>query len=123
MERTTLTFLLAAALLAGCASAGPPVEPQKVAEAEAAIEAAEEAGAAEYAPELLRLAREAYLGAENSNNEFARQHLAEAEAYAEAARAKARAERLKADAARMAQEADDLEARATRFREQARPPL
>lgn len=58
--RLRLAVVLIAALLGACA--GPPV--QEMSDARQAIEAAEEAGAAQHAPMQLRYARDAILNAE-----------------------------------------------------------
>jgi rhomboid family GlyGly-CTERM serine protease len=124
MKLPGLVFLLLAGVLAGCASAGPPVASEEVTEAEAALRSAEAAGAEEQAPELFEEARIALAAARRASGEEARQRLLEARGYAAAAEAQAKAERLKRDAARLRREADDLERRAQEIREEAgRPPV
>jgi hypothetical protein len=117
-------ILITTGLLAGCASAGgPPVAVAEVTEAEAALRRAEEAGAAERAPELFEEARIALSAAQRASGDEARQRLLEARDYAAAAEAQARAERLQSEAARLRQEADSLETRADEIRDEAgRPP-
>jgi hypothetical protein len=117
-----LVSLLVAGLLAGCASAGPPVAPEQRREAEVALRNAETAGAADYAPELLARSRQAMAAANRSEGETARQRLIEARDYAAAAEAKARAEDLRSQADRLRQEADDLESKADAIRDEIRPP-
>lgn len=112
--------------LAGCAtggSSGPALGAAEIAEVETAIRAAEEAGAAERASELLDESRLALAAARRTSGDEARQRLLEARGYAAAAEAQARAERLRRDAERLRREADDLERRAEDIREEAgRPP-
>ena len=122
MKLASCLVLVTTAMLAGCASAGPPVGAAEVTEAEAAIRRAEEAGAEGRAPELLDDARNAMNAARRASGEEARQRLLEARGYAAAAEARAKAERLQSDAARLRQEADDLERRAAEIRNQAGPP-
>ncbi len=121
-----LLLLLAAALAVGCASSGPPVAPAMVAETEAKVRRAETAGAAQRAPELLAKARrawdEARLASSGGDGETARRRFVEAQEYAEAAEAKANAERMKSDAAMLRQQADELEAKTRQLREQSRNP-
>lgn len=125
MKSLTLLVLLTMGTLAGCASTGggPPVAVAEVTEVEAALRSAEDAGAAERAPELFEEARIAFAAARQGSGEEARQRLLEARDYAAAAEAMARAERLTGEAARLRQEANDLEQRADEIREEAgRPP-
>ena len=123
MKHTVSLVLVTAAILTGCASAGPPVAVAEVTEAETAIRRAEEVGAAERAPELLDEARAAMNAARRASGEEARQLLLEARGYAAAAEAQARAQRLQREAARLRRDADDLERRAEEIRDQAgRPP-
>jgi hypothetical protein len=123
MKLSGLGVLLAVGVLAGCASAGPPVATEEVLEAETALRNAEEAGAEERAPELLEEARVALHAARRASGEEARRRLLEARDYASAAEAMARAERVRREANRVRREADELEQRAGRIREEAgRPP-
>lgn len=125
MKLSTCLILLMTGTLAGCASSGggPPVAVAEVSEAEAALRSAEEAGAAERAPQLFEEARIALAAARRASGEEARQRLLEARGYAAAAEAQARAERLTSEADRLRREADDLERRADEIRDAAgRPP-
>lgn len=121
-----VVLLLAAAFAVGCASSGPPVAPAMVAETEAAVRRAETAGAGQRAPDLLAKARrawdEARLASSGGDGETARRRFVEAQEYAEAAEAKANAERMKSDAAMLRQQADELEAKTRQLREQSRNP-
>ena len=127
MKYTGFLILLMTGLLVGCASSsggGTPVGSAEVTEAEAAIRAAEEAGAPEQAPELYDEARIALSAARRSSGEEARRHLVEARGYAAAAEARANALRLRREADRLRREADDLERNADEIREEAgRPPV
>jgi len=122
----TVVLLLAAAFAVNCASSGPPVAPAMVAETEAALRRAETAGATERAPDLLAKARrawdEARLASSRGDGETARRRFVEAQEYAEAAEAKANAERMKSEAAMLRQQADELEAKTRQLREQSRNP-
>src|SRR5688500_5584239 len=124
--RNTVVVLLAAAFAVNCASSGPPVAPAMVSETEAAVRRAEAAGAGQFAPDLLGKARrawdEARLASSRGDGEVARRRYVEALEYAEAAEAKANAERMKSDAAALRQQADELEAKTRRLREQSRNP-
>ena len=124
--RTTVVILLAALFAVGCASSGPPVAPAMVAETEAAVRRAESAGAGERAPDLLAKARrawdEARLASSRGDGETARRRFVEAQEYAQAAEAKANAERMKSEAALLRQQADELEAKTRELREQSRNP-
>jgi predicted ArsR family transcriptional regulator len=122
MKRMGSLILVTAAILTGCASAGPPVAVAEVTEAETAIRRAEEAGADQRAPELLNEARDAMDAARRVSGEEARQRLLEARGYAAAAEARARSERLQREAARLRREADDLERRADEIRDEAGNP-
>jgi len=97
-----------------------------VAQTEAAVRRAEPAGAAERAPDLLAKARrawdEAKMASSRGEGEIARRRYVEAEEYAQAAEAKANAERLKTEAAMLRQQADELEAKTRQLREQSRNP-
>ncbi|MDQ5856899.1 MAG: DUF4398 domain-containing protein [Acidobacteriota bacterium] len=119
-------FLLAAGFAVNCASSGPAVAPAMVAQTEAAIRRAETAGAGQRAPDLLAKARrawdEARLASSRGDGEIARRRYVEAEEYAQAAEAKANAERIKSEAAMLRQQADDLEAKTRQLREQSRNP-
>src|SRR5215207_10396030 len=79
MKLSNCLILLMMGTLAGCASAGggPPVAVAEVSEAEAALRSAEEAGAAEQAPELFEEARIALAAARRASGEEARQRLLE----------------------------------------------
>jgi len=123
MKHASCLVLLIMGMLAGCASAGPPTPVAEVKEAESALRSAEEAGAAERAPELFQEARLAFAAARRTSGEEARQRLLEARDFAAAAEAKAKAESLTGEAARLRREADDLEQRADEIRKEAgRPP-
>lgn len=121
-----VVILLAAAFAVNCASSGPPVAPAMVAETEAAVRRAETAGAGARAPDLLAKARrawdEARLASSRGDGEIARRRYVEAQEYAEAAEAKANAERIKSEAAMLRQQADELEAKTRQLREQSRNP-
>ncbi len=124
--RKSVLFLLAAGFAVNCASSGPAVAPAMVAQTEAAIRRAETAGAGQRAPDLLAKARrawdEARLASSRGDGEIARRRYVEAEEYAQAAEAKANAERIKSEAAMLRQQADDLEAKTRQLREQSRNP-
>ena len=89
--RKTALILLAAAFAVNCASSGPPVAPEMVAQTEAAVRRAETAGARERAPDLLGKARrawdEARMASSRGDGETARRRYVEAEEYAQAAEA------------------------------------
>jgi len=91
MKLSNCLILLMMGTLAGCASAGggPPVAVAEVSEAEAALRSAEEAGAAEQAPELFEEARIALAAARRASGEEARQRLLEAISVQEHATASA----------------------------------
>ena len=97
-----------------------------VAQTDAAVLRAETAGAAQLAPDLLAKARrardEAKTASSRGEGEVARRRFVEAEEYAQAAEAKANAERLKSEAAMLRQQADELEAKTRQLREQSRNP-
>src|SRR5687767_9647336 len=118
--------LLAAAFALNCAPSGPPPPPAIVAQTEAALRRAEAAGASQRAPDLLSKARrawdEARMASSRGEGETARRRYVEAEEYAQAAEAKANAERWKSDAAVLRQQADELEAKTRQLREQSRNP-
>ena len=122
----TVVLLLAAAFAVNCASSGPAVAPAMVAETEAAVRRAETAGAGQRAPDLLAKARrawdEARLASSRGDGETARRRFVEAQEYAEAAEAKANAERMKSEAVMLRQQADELEAKTRQLREQSRNP-
>ena len=125
MARPILLLLIPLTVLAaGCASSasGPPLEPGRVTETEVAIRGAENAGAAERAPDLLARAQKALANARQASNlgngAEAHAQLEEANAFASAAEARARAESSHAEAARLKQEADQLEAKIKQLREQ-----
>lgn len=124
--RKTALILLAATFAVNCASSGPPVAPEMVAQTEAAVRRAETAGARERAPDLLGKARrawdEARMASSRGDGETARRRYVEAEEYAQAAEAKANAERIKSEAAMLRQQADELEAKTRQLREQSRNP-
>ncbi len=125
MKAVVLSLVLLA-MLAGCAtggSSGPEIGAAEVTEVETAIRAAEDAGAAERAPELFDEARIALAAARRASGDEARQRLLEARGYAAAAEAQAKAQRLRRDADRLRQEADEFERRAEDIRQEAgRPP-
>lgn len=124
--RKPALILLAAAFAVNCASSGPPVAPEMVAQTEAAVRRAETAGARERAPDLLGKARrawdEARMASSRGDGETARRRYVEAEEYAQAAEAKANAERIRSEAATLRQQADELEAKTRQLREQSRNP-
>ena len=124
MKRTVL-WLLATSLIVGCASTGPPPSPALVAETEAAVRRAETAGVPERANDLLSKARrawdEARLAASRGDGSLARLRYEEAREYAEAAEAKAIAERTKSDADAARRAADELEAKTRQIREGRTP--
>lgn len=126
MKRPILLLLVPLTVLAaGCASSakGPPLDPARVTEAEAAVRGAENAGAGELAPDMLVRAQKALATARQALNQGngaeARAQLDEATAFAAAAEARARAEKARAEAARLKQQADELEAKTRQLREQA----
>jgi hypothetical protein len=125
MKKTAL-LLLATAFAAGCASGGPPVAPALLADTEAAIRRAEDAGAADRATDLIAKARRAWdegrAASARGDGETARRRLEEARAYAAAAEARANAERLKSEAASLRRQADDLEIKIRELRERSRNP-
>ena len=127
MKRSILRLALPILGLAiGCASTtgGPPLEPARVTETEVAIRAAENAGAAERAADLLGRAQEALVAARRAssegNNAEASVRIDEARAFAAAAEARARAEKARAEAAHARQQADELETRIRQLKEEAR---
>ena len=127
MKRPILWLALPILGLAiGCASttSGPPLDPARVTETEVAIRAAENAGAGQYAADLLGRAHQALAAARRAssegNNAEATVRIDEARAFAGAAEARARAEKARAEAARARHEADELEARTRQLKEEAR---
>jgi hypothetical protein len=125
MKRPAL-LLLATAFLAACASSGPPVAPALLADTEAAVRRAENAGARERAADLLAKSQRAWdegrAASSRGDGETARRRLEEARAYAAAAEAQARAETMKSEAASLRRQADELEAKTRQLREQSRNP-
>jgi hypothetical protein len=125
MKGPLVAFPIATLLVMGCASSGPPVPPAQVAETEAAIRSAENAGAASSASELLERSKKALAAARQANaqgnNEEAARQTAEARAFAAAAESRARAEDVKRQAAEARRQADELESKAKQLQERARP--
>ncbi|HEV8119161.1 MAG TPA: DUF4398 domain-containing protein [Thermoanaerobaculia bacterium] len=125
MRRMPVLFLATVLAAIGCASSGPPLPPAQVAETEAAIRSAENAGAAAAAPELLNMAHRSFDAGKaevsRGNPDAARRDLEEARACAAAAEARANAERLKRQAAELKGQADELESKAKQLQERARP--
>ena len=125
MKRVAVLLLLTAAV-AGCASSGPPVAPALLADTEAAVRRAEDAGARESATDLLAKSRRSWeegrAASSRGDGETARRRLEEARAYAAAAEARANAERMKSEAASLRQQADELELKIRQLREESRNP-
>lgn len=121
------TLIIAISCIAmGCASSVTPVTPGQLAETEAAIRSAESVGAFERAPDLLQKSRQALSAAQQASgrgdHKIARHHLLETTAYAEAAQARAEAERKKSEAATVRQQADELEAKVQQLQKQSQSP-
>jgi hypothetical protein len=118
--KKTLLLFCVTALLAGCASSGPPASPALLAESEAAVRRAEAAGAAERAPDLLAKARRAWdegrLASSRGDGTTATRRLEEAREYARAAEARAITERTRSDAEALKRQADELEERTRQLR-------
>jgi len=125
MRKTVVLLFASTALIAGCASSGPPVPPAQLTETEASIRSAENAGAPTTAPDLLDRARKSLAAARaastRGDNDESRRQIEEARAYAGAAEAKANAERMKRQAAELKQQADELESKVKQLQERARP--
>lgn len=95
MKLISITSLAVAALVAGCASAPPPVE--QMGTGRTAIEEAQRAGAGEHAPIELRDAQQKYAAA---NGAMGRQDYDQARRLADEAAADARLASTKAQTAR-----------------------
>lgn len=123
--RKLSTIALLGVLAVACASTGPPLDSKAMTDVELEVRAAESAGAAEHASDLLAKARRAFDAARRAstagNGEEARQRLLEARAYADAAESRARAEKLRVEVTRLRQEADELETRTRQIQGRARP--
>jgi predicted lipid-binding transport protein (Tim44 family) len=125
MKKTIALLCVLVPLVSGCASSGPPVATAQMTETELAIRSAENAGAAEGAPDFLDRAQKAFAAARaasaRGDYEESRRLLEEAKAYAGAAEARSSAEKLKRQAADLRQQADELESKAKQLKERARP--
>ena len=125
MKAALAATLLTTVFLAGCASSGSRVTPARITETEAAIRAAENAGAATSAADLLGRSKTALAAARQAasrgDNDEAERLIAEARAFAAAAEARAWAEAVKSQAAEMRRQADELESKAKQLQERARP--
>lgn len=125
-NRIWVSLLASAFVAAGCASSpsAPAVDPARMTETEVAIRSAENAGAAQGAPEFFDRAQKALVSARQAatrgDNVAARAHLDEANAFAAAAQARARAEKSRTEAARAKQQADELDARVRELQQEAR---
>ena len=125
MKKTIALLCVLVPLVSGCASSGTPVASAQMTETEVAIRSAENAGAAEGAPDLLDRAQKALASARAASTrgdyDESRRLLDEAKAYAGAAEARSSSERLKRQAADLRQQADELESKAKQLKERARP--
>ena len=99
--------------------------PALLADTEAAVRRAENAGARERAADLLAKSQRAWdegrAASSRGDGEQPRRRL-ESPAYAAAAEARARAEAMKSEAASLRQQADELEAKTRQLRDQSRNP-
>jgi len=125
MKKTIALLFALVPLVFGCASSGPPVATAQMTETEMAIRSAQNAGAAEGAPDFLDRAQKALAAARQASTrgdyDESRRLLDEAKAYAAAAEARSNAEKLKRQASDLRQQADELESKAKQLKERARP--